>query len=329
MSDQYTRVTSGGSLLDKDAPVVGLLFGTVEEEEATVLATDDRNDTTSKKKTIVQILDAEDIPPQDPKPQIKLHRAVFPQHQVVGWYRVAAKNDAEPTMQDLETTQSLAKEMLAGGEAGDDDDAAAKESQVDHKFLFCLLQLHQTEDELPLVLFELDSSTPGDGDEEGGSVLVATDPKGWKVETSPAEKIAVEKVVRELPHRNENSAFLASLSSMQEAVGRMKERLELLTRFLQDTVSGEYPYNHTLMRQVYQLVCQLGPLLASAPTTASSSSVHSPDEWMLHLAVTTKTLRIVHEYTEKFKLVQENKANNPAPASAISASGSSSTARRY
>ena len=88
MSDQFTRISCGGSPLEKDAPVVGLLFG-------------------NKDNGVLQIQDADDIPTDTLDTttlQVGLHRAVFPQHSVVGWYRVAL-DDEQPSPSDLQTTK--------------------------------------------------------------------------------------------------------------------------------------------------------------------------------------------------------------------------------
>lgn len=85
MSDQFTRIRLGGSVLDPQSPVVGLLFGD---------------------ETNVSILDAEEIvlSSSEPPAIVQLHQANFPHHAIVGWYRVGT---TEPTIQDLQTTLQL------------------------------------------------------------------------------------------------------------------------------------------------------------------------------------------------------------------------------
>mmetsp|Transcript_7322 Transcript_7322/g.12763 ORF Transcript_7322/g.12763 Transcript_7322/m.12763 type:complete len:263 (+) Transcript_7322:70-858(+) len=254
MSDNFTRVTTGGSPFGKDAPVVGMLFG--EEEEGSL-----------------KIIDAEDIPPDSSalmKQQVELHQAVFDQHAVLGWYRVT-KDDVQPTSDDVATTQALSKVY---GE----------------KIIFCFMQVTSDKESLPISLFELESD-----------VLVGIE--SWKVETSEAEKIAVEKVVRELPQSKDRSAYVINVSSMQDAMGRLKERLQIMIQFLEDTAAKKIPFQPDIMRQVQQVLCQMGPLLTSTPTKAPHS-----DEWMSHMAVTAKTLQVVQGYTEKFRLVQEHRS---------------------
>jgi hypothetical protein len=253
MSDQYTRITTGGSPLKPDAPVVGLLFGTPPDESSAL-----------------EILDAGDISTDMGEPtqqQISLHQAVFPLHTVVGWYRVSP--DAEPTADDLATTLRLKQHFL------------------DNDFVFCFTQVGGDVDDLPMVLFHIEES-----------VLVAlTD---WKLTTSEAEKIAVERVVRHQPAQG--SEFCTKVSSMEQALEKMKDRLQTLTSFLQDTESGKVPYDASLMRRVQALVMQLGNLLASQ---APPSGV---EEWLPHLAIAAKTVQAIQGYTEKVKLVQDHRA---------------------
>lgn len=258
MSDQYTRVTTGGSPLAKDAPVVGLLLGTRDDGA-------------------LQIMDADDIPIVETadgrqQQQISLHQAVFPQHSVVGWYRVST--DVEPTANDLQMTKQLQQAMGA-------------------TLVFCFLQVKQHDkDSLPITLFEMRSN-----------ILVALE--GWKLETSEAEKLAVEKVVREHPQKSK-SAFATHATSLQQALERMKERLIVLIQFLEDTATGLIPRNPALLRQVQTIVYQLGPLVATTPDSDKTAS----SEWISQLAVSARTVQVVQGYTEKFRLVQENKLSS-------------------
>jgi hypothetical protein len=251
MSDQYTRITTGGSPLPKDAPVVGLLFGLLE-------------DSAGNKK--LEVLDAEEIPTdlsETTKQQVALHQAVFPQHVVVGWYRVST--ESTPTADDLVTTQRL------------------QEHFGDH-FLLCFTQTDGDVDSLPMTLYSIESD-----------VLVALD--GWKLETSEAEKIAVETVVRQKPE----SGYVTELSSMEQALHKLKDRLDVLVQFLQDTHDEKLPFDPALMRHVSAVVMQLGPLVASHPTQKGME-----EAWLPHLAVAAKAVQSVQGYTEKVRLMQEH-----------------------
>eukprot|EP00546_Thalassionema_frauenfeldii_P007754 CAMPEP_0178922896 /NCGR_PEP_ID=MMETSP0786-20121207/16414_1 /TAXON_ID=186022 /ORGANISM="Thalassionema frauenfeldii, Strain CCMP 1798" /LENGTH=289 /DNA_ID=CAMNT_0020597323 /DNA_START=108 /DNA_END=977 /DNA_ORIENTATION=+ len=263
MADQYTRITSGGSPLPANSPVVGLLFGMTGDEEHW------------------QVLDADDISTdisETTEQQVSLHRAVFPQHSVVGWYRVSSE-DSEPIAEDLQTTQRLQEHFCSSKQP----------------FIFCFCQVPKSvgmdeEDleTLPITLYQMDS---------GADVLVAMEE--WKLKTSEAEKIAVETVLREQPQ--EESGFLKHAKEMESAMKKMKDRLSILINFLEDTQNGKIPFQPRLMRQVQSVVCHLGPLLANQPPPAGVQ------DWLPHIAVAAKTVKAVQGYTDKVKLVQDNR----------------------
>ena len=266
MSDQYTRITCGGTPLPIDTPVVGLLFGLVSE-------------------ALIEIMDADDISTDVDsslaKLQISLHQAVFPQHQVVGWYRVSA--DPEPTASDVQTTATL-QAHFGGGPV-----------------LFCSCKSTQQDE---------DNNNINDNAESSRSIVtlyemesgVLVGVEGWKLETSDAEQIAVERVVRERPP-NQSSAFVSQTDSVKDSLQKMKDRMGVLLAFLEDTESGKIPVHHGLLRQVQGLTCQMGCLMGAAP------KMDAP-QLMQHMAVITKAVHTVKGYTEKYKVVQEAKVSS-------------------
>lgn len=277
MSDQYTRISCGGSPLSKDAPVVGLLFGS-----------NDSNDET--KSNALKIIDADDIPTEitdATQQQIALHQAVFPQHQVVGWYRVSVDN--QPTANDIVLTQTLKQHFAPNG-----------------RFLFSLLQVKNDKSEaLPLSLYELEPTS--------GSVLIATE--NWQLETSEPERIGVERVVRsEQQSRSrddgeDTSPYITQVTSIQQSLQAMNERLTVLIEFLQKTKRGDIPPNPSLLRQVQALVCQLGPVMAQ------SANAQEEDSPMLlsQMAVVAKTVHAVQSYTDKCRSLYESRASAREP----------------
>jgi len=287
MSDQYTRITCGGSPLPKDAPVVGLLFGSSSDDDS------------------LAVLDADDVPlhaaPQDKiQLQVGLHQAVFPTHQVIGWYRVSP--DPTPTMQDLETSIQLAKLypsalLFCATQVGSESEKPkanaklpAKPSQKDGK-IPC-----GTSTSSPLmVLYQLEDN-----------VLVAMDEKAWALETSEAEQIAVERVVRQQQRNHSSSSYVSHVETVQESLSQMQQRIQILILYLQQTKEGKIqPPNHTLLRQVNELVCQLGPILAASENTTPPPT----SNLLLQLAVVAKTVQTIHGYAEKHSKVDESKAN--------------------
>lgn len=263
MSDQYTRISCGGSPLSKDAPVVGLLFGNRNAESKAL-----------------EILDADDIPTEisdATKQQIALHQAVFPQHDVVGWYRVSVDN--HPTARDVQLTQTMKQHFSPDG----------------GRFVFSLLQVKSESEALPLSLYELDAS---------GSVLIGTE--NWQLETSEPERIGVERVVREetrtKKESQQESSYATQVTSIQQSLQAMNERLIVLITYLEQTQKGEIPVNSELLRKVKALLCQLGPLMASSPTKENAPMLLS------HMAIVAKTVRAVQSYTEKFRSLYESRS---------------------
>jgi len=280
MSDQYTRISTGGSPLDKNAAVVGLMYGFVDDQG------------------VLQIQDADDISPEASEQtqlQVNLHKAVFPLHSVVGWYRVTLKGE-EPSPNDLQTTKLLYQHFTGSST----------------KFCFCLLDVQQDTKEtansslnevLPINLYTLHEV-------ENQSILLGFD--NWKLETSDSERIAVERVMKERPMRTEgnraSNSYVESSKSIQTSLDSMKERINVLISFLRSTQEGKTPLNHRLVRQVQVLVHSLGPIAQIAGTEASSEA--SDADIMAHLAAVAKTVSAVQSYTEKFRLVHENRTLN-------------------
>lgn len=299
MSDQYTRITCGGSALANDAPVVGLLFGHSLSKDGT--------------STVLQILDADDIPTDRSEAaatQVSLHHAVFPLHDVVGWYRVG--NSDEPTADDLRLTKEL------------------KEHYGNNKpFFFSLLQVKENvgdnsnmkddngnddDDELPLNLYEVQVH-------DNSAVLVGVE--SWSLQTSEAERIAVERVVREQPQQDlkaagtkdsaeedastpQPSQYVNYMTSVQSSLQAMDDRIKIIVDYLERMGKGEIPPNYSLLRQINGLVLQLGPLQQAAEPAAATSA--PPDaELFAHLSAVAKTVQSVHSYTEKFRSLHENR----------------------
>ena len=260
MSDHYTRVTTGGSPLKRDAPVVGILFGNHGSA----------------------VVDAEDIPLDDPTKAVELHQAVFPQNVVVGCYRVT-QTEGEPTAADIRQVQTLQQTFAASS-----------------SLYFGLLQVspkgsnnnndgNKEEENLPLQLFTLQ-----------GNVLVAVE--DWHLTTAAAaERIAVERVLRDKPAQDQED-------EIQQAWMALDSRLQQVMEYLPTTVSTTLPptaEHLELWRQVQGLLAQAH--LLRTDVLSSSSSVASNSLLPQKVAVLAKTVDAISWYTDKFRLVHEVK----------------------
>lgn len=308
MSDQYTRITCGGSVLPKDAAVVGLLFGRITHDG-------------------LEIVDADDIPTDRSEAatqQVSLHQAVFPQNSVWGWYRVGTSE--EPTAEDLSLTQELKAHYQTDGDeykpfifsllqvrpAKEDPNAKMKDDANDND-----------DEELPLNLYEIQVH-------DGAAVLVGVD--NWALETSEAERIAVERVVREQPQQDlkttttaaggkdgvaavqeilaaapQPSPYVNYMTSVQQSLQAMDDRVKVIIDYLERMGKGEIPPNYSLLRQIQGLTLQLGPLQPQQQPSSGANSPTSDAELFSHLAAVAKTVQSVHGYTEKFRTLHENR----------------------
>eukprot|EP00532_Pseudo-nitzschia_australis_P008578 CAMPEP_0168177384 /NCGR_PEP_ID=MMETSP0139_2-20121125/8417_1 /TAXON_ID=44445 /ORGANISM="Pseudo-nitzschia australis, Strain 10249 10 AB" /LENGTH=369 /DNA_ID=CAMNT_0008096415 /DNA_START=184 /DNA_END=1290 /DNA_ORIENTATION=- len=330
MSDQYTRISSGGSPLDKTAPVVGLLFGFSDDQAAAATAKPTSNHSNSNSSSsntnanegpLIEVLDADDIPVEVSETstlQVDLHKAVFPKHKVVGWYRVVASHteneEIEPTPEDLVITK-----LLKGHYASSDSES----------FCFCLLKVQKesqednddaamkTEDatttatdtlnkELPINLYELHNFN-------NNTVLVGL--SNWHLDTSPAEQIAVERVMKEQPFDElgedgssqspSHNPFVLETSAIGHSLTSMKDRVGVLTTYLREIQEGKRPVDHVILRQIQQIVASLGPLSSLAACTNEGEEEEL--QLLTHLAIVARTVNSMQSYTEKFRLVNEEK----------------------
>ena len=261
-----------------DAPVVGLLFGSIDNQK------------------VLQLHDADDIPTDisdATQVQVDLHKAVFPQHSVVGWYRVSG-SDEEPQSMDLQITDRLKQHY------------APSSFSI---FCFCLLQVSKstkptrdrqstTHTELPINLYSLQVV-------DGLPFLLGLN--NWQLWTSEPERIAVERVMKEPPPDSpRTNAYTRQLKSMQHSMLSMKERIMFLVEFLEQTQQGVIPPNYSLLRQINGLLYSLGPISSSLQLDDSLNDA----KLLSHLALVAKTIKAAESYIDKFRLVHESKTAN-------------------
>jgi len=331
MSDQFTRISSGGSPLEKTAPIVGLLFGlsdyqNFEATSSVSTATTSNENAGLNQVPFVQVLDADDIPvdvSDASKTQVDLHKAVFPKHKVVGWYRVvspAENEDIEPTLEDLSITKLLKQHY-----ASSDSDF----------FCFCLLKVQQgrekreqdtgddemkTEEtaatntlnkELPINLYELHDLNE--------NVTVLLNLSNWQLETSPAERFSVERVMKERPTNEfgseggcgstnaSHNPYVLETKAVQHSLVSMKDRVRVLVTYLEDVKDGKRQVDLSLLRKINQIVYSLGPL--SSLAAATNEGEEEDVKMLAHLALVARTVNTIQSYTEKFRIMNESRNN--------------------
>jgi hypothetical protein len=337
MSDQYTRIRCGGSPLDSDAPVTGLLFGTRRDGSA---SNKKAAAEPSSAGDVLEVRDAEDIPldlSESARLQEDLHRAVFPSHCVVGWYRVAESDDVIES--DVVFTDRLARHYR-------------KSTSSSSPFVFALLVINgdttasamrhkvglDGEDEpLPLSVYR---------QADGGGVLHNV--PDWALETLDSERIAVERVIREQPPAHAGSSadpdksaaagdamtslsldgprFAQHVHTLDHSLSAIHRRLDVLRTFLQDTLEERIPWNPSLVRQVNEVMLQAGSIRRPTSTAASDHDTSSvaavgTSEMMVPIAYLLKTVDAVRSYSDKFRAAHESAAASGASSALGSGSG--------
>ncbi|GKY95864.1 hypothetical protein MPSEU_000547000 [Mayamaea pseudoterrestris] len=310
MSDQYTRISLGGSPLARSDPVVGLLFGRLGNDNQYCL----------------QINDADDIPTdasETAKTQVSLHQAVYPDLQVVGWYRVVNSN-AEPTKTDLELTIKLQQHyqacqfvycVLEAAAANTDKKKAAamNESVAPHE------ENTKDDDDLPFTLYQLCNN----------HVLQACE--HWHLDTADAERIAVERVMRDQPQQQVAGAagtlavlqppdrrFQHHATELSHSLQAIQERVSLLEAFLikvqtehaENATTAVFPFS--LLRKIQSVLLHMGPLAQSsrqgdcdAITTTAATATATWNCSVEHLAALCHAVDACQSYVDKFRVVQE------------------------
>ena len=223
------------------------------------------------------LLDAEDISLDAGELQqaVQLHQAVFPQNIVLGSYRVTNK-DSEPTADDLKQVMALQKTFGTTTYFGllYVNPVKKKESK-------------SINEELPLQLFTL----------QDNSVLVAVE--DWQLTTAAAERVAVERVLRDKPAREQEQ--------IQQAWMALDTRLQQLSEYLTHTTTTTTPEQYEMWRQIQGLLMQ-ARLLRTTPRQASLL----PEQ----VAVLAKTVDAVAWYTDKFRVMHGVKGK-PSAASLL------------
>ncbi len=298
--------------MEKTAPVVGLLFG----------LNDENNNAT-------EVLDADDIPveiSEASKLQVNLHTTVFPKHKVVGWYRVVGQTrtseDIEPSAKDLQITQVLKEHYASNdffcfcllkvhGGSMDDDEMKMEEINATNTNTTSTSTSTYTSTlnkELPIHLYQL-------GNYENHTILLNI--ANWQLETSPAERLSVERVMKEKPVGSNEVLYVTETKAMQHSLLSMRERVWVLVLYLRNVQEGRIPVSHDILRQIQQIVTSLGPLskLAESGNEGEEDDV----ELLAHLAIVGRTVNTIQAYTEKFRVMNESRNTTSTTSTSTSA----------
>jgi len=238
--------------------------------------------------------------------KIRLHREVFPNHNLVGWYRVG---DAV-TPADLLIQAQFTKEY-------------AHISSTNNSLLFVLMHTtavangERKRQDLPITVYETlanntnknaETNDIGNLLEQPNTVFAGLD---YELSSGQPERIVIEKVFSEQYSATEScsgSNDLQKIQSLSSSLQSLNSCISTLLEFLRRTKSGKIPPNSKLLRQIHGLLSQL-PILSSP----EKEITHGYNDALIitFLAAVSKTAKALQEYSEKFHCTHES-TTNPA-----------------
>uniref|UniRef100_A0A7S2L474 COP9 signalosome complex subunit 6 n=1 Tax=Leptocylindrus danicus TaxID=163516 RepID=A0A7S2L474_9STRA len=304
MSDHFTRVRLGGAPMPKDAPVIGLLFG-----QGGSSAMDNNNSSSSTPTTTssLSIMDAEDVaydptasgaqqtlPKEKIEVKIELHRAVYPQQRVIGWYRVS---EGEVSSDDMLVHKAM-REFCQG----------------DMIFVYMRQSMEQEttqsdgsdndmeEEALPVYIYETI---------DGDSAFVALK---FELNSRETERIAMEHVFKS----REKKDTSGHLESIKSSVEHLNARVSIILRYLRAVQAGEVqPVNYDLLRKINSLLHQLsaaGYFATDGRLKQDSTNLFVDNQILGYLASLTKTIQQMQGYSEKSGVVMQLNMNAASDA---------------
>lgn len=208
------------------------------------------------------------------------YKTVFPKLDVVGWYVTGPKLTDEFRQihkKIMETNEGAALLLL---------DPVIQPARRD----------------LPVTLYESETHST-----EMGHHLVFVHAT-YTVETSDAERIAVDQVAKILPSGKASGSqqLTAHLNSLHSAIKMLRERGQLLEQVLVKMEAGEIPFDHSLVRKISSLVNSL-PALDSPAFHNDYVMSYSDTLLTIYLSSMTKGLHTLNEMVDKSLVAFEGK----------------------
>jgi Maintenance of mitochondrial structure and function/JAB1/Mov34/MPN/PAD-1 ubiquitin protease len=269
--DHYTRVAVGGSKLPRDAPVVGLLFGVQAGSHVSIFdATDIIYEQHSAGSDEITILPAEISKKKE------LWTAVYTSYELIGWYAVGVEVTA--------MHMAIHKKMLAFNESP----------------LFVLLNPMAAADttHLPLSVYEVELKANGD------AVTPVFVDVPFSLETSQAERVAIEQVTKQAPVDGtstlevQNGGVQTSLRILEDGIDKVIAALQGIS------AAGDVPVDYALLHKSARLA-HLLPTVDSREFDKVFDDEVVDTLMISYLAAATKTTvdmsELVEMYTTAFR----------------------------
>uniref|UniRef100_A0A7S1X038 COP9 signalosome complex subunit 6 n=1 Tax=Tetraselmis chuii TaxID=63592 RepID=A0A7S1X038_9CHLO len=206
------------------------------------------------------------------------YKKVFPKIDVVGWYATGAE------LQDMD--MQIHKTMME-----------VNESPV---FLMLNPKINPEAKDLPISLYESELHFL-----DGASSLIFVSAK-YSIETSEAERIAVDQVAKILPSGTSSGSnqLSAHLTALHSAMKMLNSRIRQLLELLQRMRSGDTPYDHSLVRQITALVRML-PSIQTDAFKQEFLTEYTDSQLVIYLASLTKGASSLNEVVDKYNIAYD------------------------
>lgn len=244
--DHFTRVSTGGSRLPKEAPVYGLLFGMWTDGNVSVCDSVDINYScsfSSQGGSAGEVL----ISTNEIVNKAKLWTAVFTSYKLIGWYAFGDALVAEHLYVHNEVCRCTAPS--------------------DPPILLLINQAPQAitadreSDSLPIKVFH-----PSSGSAEAIDNLSMFCETSFQMETSDIEKLSLEQIVKSVPVHGlsnlevQNQSLLSSLTILDRKVAVIIDTLKSIQARGSSSSSSSTPADQMLLRTASKICLSLPPI---------------------------------------------------------------------
>jgi len=318
ISDHHTRVAVGGSHMAKDAPLVGLLFGQHNGDEISILDAQEMEFSFAASPVAAEgkfgggSQEEQTQHKASLETKIELHKKVFKDHEVLGWYHVHPHNEATTTDSTAVHMSGMIREYI-------------HESCSDPLFLW----MHpdpgsgngrKTQKEFPIRIYESVAVIDAQQPHRRAKFL----PLEFEVNTGEPERIAVEKAISDQPTAGgANNGLDIQIQTLESCIKSLISRLDVLLQYVQSVENNQSKVTCKTMRtlrQIDSILSQLPVFLSYRNLENPNASFTSGYEDVLtisYLAAVNKSTNTLRKLADKIRLVQEgaNKGSNTSKQS--------------
>jgi len=126
----------------------------------------------------------------------------------------------------------------------------------------------------------------------------------YQIATGEAERVAVDYIAKANTVTEDDSMLVGHLSNIQSAIKMLNFRVKYIQKFLESTSKGEFPMDHSLLRQISSL-CNLLPSIDSSHFNQEFLVEYNDTLLMTYLSSLTKSANQMNNLVDKFNIASE------------------------